>query len=377
MKDSVYIIHGKELDGYKYPEGCPFNSSRAGRACKILASIGLFSGDGHEIIAPVPANREDLESFHTSRYLDALVRASRGSIDAEFLVMGLGSPDCPLFPDIYNYPVWGVGASLTAARMILDGKARSVFNPSGGFHHAGSEYASGFCYLNDIVLACMMLTRASMKVMFIDIDVHHCDGVQDAFYDRNDVLTLSFHESGETLFPGTGYVGEIGKDKGMGYSVNVPLPVHTYDDAYIEAFKSIALPLVSAYNPDVIVLEAGMDALAGDPLAHLNLTNNAYADVVKLLKGTSRPLLVTGGGGYNVANTARGWALIWSILTGDDYSDDAMLGMGGVMMQSSEWRGGLRDRILVPDDRVRQKVDFVIKQITNEVKALVFPFHGI
>jgi acetoin utilization protein AcuC len=292
--------------------------------------------------------------------------------------MGLGTPDCPIFPGMYEYVTLAAGGTLTAARAILAGEARVAFNPSGGFHHAQPGNAAGFCYVNDIVLAALELREAVPRVLFLDIDVHHCDGVQDAFYARADVMTISMHETGRTLFPGTGGVEETGRGEGLGYTVNIPLPVGTYDAAYLRAFREIVVPLIGAYDPDAILLEIGMDTLAGDPLAHLHLTNNAPAEIVAEVLNFGKPLVATGGGGYNIENTVRGWALCWSVLCGDQSRhDDQMIGMGGVMLENTDWSGGLRDRVLLSDAGRRADVDREIDAAIAAVRRTVFPVHGL
>jgi len=326
----------------------------------------------------VAATREELLTFHVEPYLDVLEKAPQGFLDIEGLFMGLGTPETPIFAGMYEYAVLAAGASLTAAKLLLAGQADIAFNPSGGYHHAHAAHASGFCYVNDVVLACEHLARAGKRVLFIDIDAHHSDGVQDAFYDRRDVTTMSFHESGRTLFPGTGFEEDIGEGEGEGYSINVPMPAGAYDEAYLRAFREIAPPLAAALAPDVIVLEAGMDCLAGDPLTHLALTNNAYAEAVRIVRDMGKPLLVTGGGGYNVANAARGYALVWVVLCGEDaQSDDMGLGLGGVMMGTGDWLGGLRDRQLVTTAAQRAEVDPAVDETIRKVKDFVFPRHGL
>jgi len=307
-----------------------------------------------------------------------LEKAGHGHIDPlDAVKAGLGVPDCPIFANMFEYLSLAAGASVTGARRILDGDAHIVFNPSGGFHHAQPANAAGFCYLNDIVLAALEFTAAGKRVLFLDIDVHHCDGVQDAFYARSDVMTISLHESGRTLFPGTGFAEEIGIGEGRGYSVNLPLPVGTYDAAYERAFREAALPLIVAYDPDVVILEIGMDGLAGDPLAHLHLTNNVYADIVGAVVRLGKPVLATGGGGYNVENTVRGWALLWGVLCGEDHTHDLMLGMGGVMLQNTDWLGGLRDRVMLTDGGRRATVDAEIGEVIDKIRSVVFPIHGL
>ena len=167
--------------------------------------MGMLNGKDFGEFPPRPAQRSEMQEFHSPAYLDVLQEASRGNLDIEGLHMGLGTPECPVFKDLYDYASLACGATLTGAEMILSGQTSVAFNPSGGYHHAHPSKASGFCYINDVVLACMKLTSAGKRVLFLDVDVHHCDGVQEAFYSRSDVMTISFHESGKTLFPGTGF----------------------------------------------------------------------------------------------------------------------------------------------------------------------------
>ena len=329
-------------------------------------------------VAPEPAERIVLKKFHSARYLHALKEASEGKFNTEALGMGIGTPDCPIFEGMYEYSVLACGGTLIAANLILSGSADVAFNPSGGYHHAGPERASGFCYINDVVIACMILAEQGKRVLYLDVDVHHGDGVAYAFYDRCDVMTISFHQSGRTLFPGTGFEDEVGTGDGTGYCVNVPLPVGTYDEAYMKAFETIALPLIAAYNPDVIVFELGADGLAGDPLANLHLTNNVYANIINHLLSFNKPILATGGGGYNVDNTVRAWALAWSLLVGADIEQQDMnLGVGGVMMETTDWQGGLRDRELVVSEPQRQAVAPAVEATIEAVEKNVFTIHGL
>lgn len=372
------FIHCPELEQYPYPDACPFKTSRAGRVRAMLASMGLLTGGDKAEAAPRAAAFEDMAQFHTPGYLDALRRAGDGEYEVDWLYMNLGTGDCPVFHGMYDYAALAAGATLTGAQLIADGTARIAFNPSGGYHHAFDDHAGGFCYVNDVVLGCLALTQAGKKCLFLDIDVHHCDGVQAAFYDRADVMTISLHQDGRTLFPGTGYSDEIGRDSGKGYAVNLPLPVGTYDEIYLEAFRAVVLPLIRAYNPDVIVLEAGADTLAGDPLAGLSMTNNVFVDVINHLLAFDKPILATGGGGYNVDNAVRAWALVWTALCGEQMGD-LTAGMGGVMLENMDWAGGagLRDRVLIPAKQQIENVAPMVRQTIEQVKRLVFPIHGI
>ena len=368
------FIYSSELEKYRYPPEHPFNTIRAKRTREIVNSLGLLTGDGRREVPPVPAERLVLKKFHSARYLHALKTAAKGRWDTEALNMGIGTGDCPIFEGLYEYAVLATGATLVGAKLILSGEAEVAFNPSGGFHHAMPEQASGFCYINDVALGCITLTEAGKRVLYLDVDVHHGDGVAYAFYDRCDVMTISLHQNPRTLFPGTGFEDEIGTGKGKGYCINVPLPVGTYDQAYMKAFEAVALPLIKVYKPDVFVFELGADALAGDPLAHLFLTNNVYVEVINHLLSFNKPILATGGGGYNVDNTARAWALAWTVLCGADIDNHAV---GGVMLSSTEWQGGLKDGARVVSDQQRDTVMPVIDTVIEAVKAKIFPIHGL
>ena len=371
------FLHSQEMETFSYPRDCPFRTDRAARTRSILASFGLLTGTHRREVAPRPAGREVLETFHIPEYLDALQDAAAGHLTIEALHMGIGTADCPVFRGMYAYADLACGATVQGADLLLAGEVDVAFNPSGGYHHAHAERAAGFCYLNDVVLGCDRLARAGRRVLFLDVDAHHSDGVQEAFYARDDVMVISLHQNGKTLFPGTGFEEDIGTGQGEGYSVNLPLPPGTYDEAYLRVVREVVLPLIGAYKPDVIALEVGMDCLVGDPLVNLSLTNNAYADVVHAVRAFGRPILAVGGGGYHADNTARGWALVWSVLCGDDDTQDLMAGLGGVLLESTDHVAGLRDRAQVVEPGVRKRVDAELDAAVRKVKQCVFKYHGL
>jgi len=375
-KKAVFI-HSEEIEKYHYPEDCPFKTERAARTRRTLYTMGLLWGETTREAAPVPAPRTVLKKFHSARYLHALKAAQNGKWELDALNMGIGTPDCPIFRGMYDYAVLAAGGTLVGAEMILSGQADLAFNPSGGFHHAFPEKAAGFCYINDCALACAVLAEAGKRVLYLDIDVHNGDGVAFAFYGRADVMTISLHENPRTLFPGTGFEDEIGEGEGRGYCVNLPMPVGTFDQAYLYAFEEIVPPLIKAYNPDVIVFELGADTLAGDPLAHLQLTNNVYAEVINRLLGFNKPILATGGGGYHMENTVRAWALGGTVLSGQDLADGMDAAIGGVMLQSLDWQGGFRDRELPVTNQQREMVLPPLQVSIDTIKAKVFPIHGL
>jgi acetoin utilization protein AcuC len=371
------LIHSPQLEQYEYPPDHPFSTLRAKKMRKLIESMGLLSGDNVVELGPEAASEAMLEKFHTARYLKALRAVSDGHPDAEAIAMGIGSTDCPVFEGLYDYAALATGGTILGASLVMDGKTQIAFNPSGGYHHAAPERAAGFCYIDDVALACEVLAEAGMKVLYLDVDVHHGDGVAYGFYDRSDVMTISLHENPRILFPGTGFEDEIGRSQGEGYCVNIPLPVGTFDLMYMKAFEDLVLPLVKAYDPDVFVFELGADGLAGDPLAHLQLTNNTYADVIDHLLSFDKPILATGGGGYDIENTVRAWSLAWSIFSDAEDTHDMSVGMGGVYLQSTEWEGGLRDRELPVAGPQRAFVAETIEATTRNVKRNVFHYHGL
>jgi acetoin utilization protein AcuC len=374
---SLAFLYSPEVETLSYPPDCPFKVQRAGITRLRLHSFGLLGDDTRFEFEPRPAAIADLKQFHTAHYLEEMQRTADGDLTVDGLRMGFGGSDTPVFKGMFDFGSWACGAGLAAADLLLHGRADVAFNLLGGFHHAFAERASGFCYLNDAVLACMRLAGAGKRVLYLDVDAHHGDGVQSAFYDRKDVLTISLHESGKTLFPWGGFEDEIGEGAGRGFNVNVPLPAETYDEAFLEAFDSLVVPLAENFKPEALVLELGMDILAGDPLTHLRMTNNVVVEIVERVMKWNCPILVAGGGGYHVENTVRGWALAWRTFCGENDDCDFALGMGGVMLANSDWAGGLRDRVLPVLSEQRRAVEPELRTTIETVINNVFPLHGI
>lgn len=371
------FIYSGEIEGYRYPRDCPFKTERAQRTKGILSSMEYYTGQGRVEIAPERATNDELLLYHTKEYLDALKRVSSGRVGSQDLFMGFGTDDCPIFPDLYRYSVLAVGGSITAAKLILDGKIDIAFNPNGGFHHALPDKAGGFCYINDVVLACKTLANSDKKVLCLDLDAHFGNGTQPAFYDSSRVFTISFHESGKTLFPWGGSENEIGEGKGKGYNMNMPFHAGTDDDIYMKAFKELVPPLIDAFNPDVIVLLIGMDILSVDPLTHFRMTNNSIADIIPLITAYDKPILALGAGGYTTEDTARGWALCWTALCGIELDEDLNIGMGGVFLGSAEWNAGLRDKHIYLQGDIKDVVKADVDSKIEILKKTVFALHGI
>jgi acetoin utilization protein AcuC len=378
LKDrQLAFVYPPGIERLHYPPDCPFKMERAGLTRRRLASFGLLGGPGRTEHGGRAASLEELGRFHSPRYLEELQRASEGDLSVAGFHMGLGGPDTPIFPDMFACGAGAAGAALTAADLLIDGRADIAFHLCGGFHHAMPEKAAGFCYVNDMVLACMRLAEAGRRVVYLDVDAHHGDGVQAAFYRRSDVFTISLHESGKTLFPWGGFESECGEGPGLGFNANVSLPAATYDGAFLAALDRVALPLMRSYDPDVIVVELGLDALAGDPLTHLRLTNQVVPELAERLLALNRPLLIAGGGGYHVENTVRGWALAWQAFAGEADDHDFSAGMGGVMLANADWAGGLRDLSLPVSAEQRRLVDPALEASVQAAIQHVFHHHGL
>jgi acetoin utilization protein AcuC len=378
MTHAKYVfIHSDEIEHYRYPASCPFKTERAGLTKSILSKAHSYTGKDREEVAPIPLTEPELLLFHTPQYIERLKRVSSGIIDSTDLFAGLGTDDCPIFADLYTYACLAAGGTLTAARCILEGGSRLAFNPSGGYHHAYSDMAGGFCYVNDVAVGCRALANAGKRVFCLDLDVHHGNGTQAAFYTDPSVFTVSLHESGKTLFPWGGFETEIGEGPGKGYNVNLPFPAGTVDDIYIPAFSEIVPPLLSAYKPDVIVLDVGMDILSVDPLSHFKMTNNGIAEIMPVLMRQNVPILMVGGGGYNPQAAARGWALLWTILCGIEPEFDMTIGMGGDFLGNSEWNAGLRDMRIYARGDDRERIQTEVDRTVEYIKKTVFPIHGI
>jgi acetoin utilization protein AcuC len=214
------------------------------------------------------------------------------------------------------------GGTLVAMEEVLAGRVRVAFNGSGGLHHAMRSRASGFCIYNDPAIVCGLLADRGLKVAYVDIDAHHGDGVQEAFYDTDQVLTISLHQDGHTLFPGTGFADERGTGRGAGFSVNVPLPPFTDDRAYVRAFDEVVPPLLSRFGPDVLVTQQGIDPHFSDPLTHLQLSTHAREHVVRWFVATPHPWVAMGGGGYSLDAVRRTWAMEFLLMLGAPVPDD-------------------------------------------------------
>ncbi|XP_043912967.1 histone deacetylase 8 [Protopterus annectens] len=289
--------------------------SRASMVHSLIEAYGLLPY--MRVVRPKPATMEEMATFHTHAYLQHLQLVSEEGDDdnPESVEYGLGY-DCPTSKGIYDYAAAVGGATLTAAQCLIDQKCKIAINWPGGWHHAKKDEASGFCYVNDAVLGILRLRQKYERVLYIDLDLHHSDGVDDAFCFTSKVMTVSLHKFSPGFFPGTGDVTDIGLGKGRWYSVNVPLQDGIQDDRYFHVCESILKEVCTAFNPEAVVLQLGADTLAGDPMCCFNMTPVGIAKCLKYVLHWELPTLILGGGGYNLANTARCWTYLTGVILG-------------------------------------------------------------
>jgi acetoin utilization protein AcuC len=316
----------------------PMNPVRLDLTIRLARELGVL--DQVELLAPVSASDSDLLRVHDGTYLDAVRQAS---CDPTFTGFGLGTDDDPVFTGMYEASALIAGGSALAARQVWSGSSLHAVNIAGGLHHAMRGNASGFCVFNDVVLAIRELLDAGAKrIAYIDVDVHHGDGVQAAFYDDPRVLTISLHQDPRTLFPGTGMPSETGTGAGEGTAVNVALPPGTTDNGWLRAFRAVVPSAVRSFAPDVLVTQCGCDTHHEDPLANLELSVDGQRTAIAELHALAHEVaggrwLALGGGGYGVLRCVpRTWTHLIAEAAGTPVAADTAVPPG--------WTSYLRGR---------------------------------
>ncbi|HSB34520.1 MAG TPA: acetoin utilization protein AcuC [Nitrospirota bacterium] len=369
------FIYSDRFAGFDYGSGHPLKPMRLKLTYELIKACGLLDSPDPRLMDPPVASVEDLLAWHTAGYIDILKAANGGKYVPGAEEFGLGPGDNPIFTGMFDWSRLIAGASLKAADLVDSGEAAVAFNISGGLHHAMSGHASGFCYVNDPVLAIKLLVDRGRKVAYIDIDAHHGDGVQEAFYNTDKVLTISLHETGRALFPGSGFEHEAGEGAGKGHSVNVPLPPDTDDELFLHALSEVVPSLVDAFRPDIVVSQLGVDTFRSDPLAHLNLTTNGFSRAVAIIQSLAPKWVALGGGGYDIANVARAWTLAWGIMNGIDAPDE----IPETFLRQYPGAGfigrKLRDELFIlrggKKEAMKKEVDRVIGDIRNKIFPLI------
>ncbi|KAG9510141.1 Histone deacetylase 3 [Fragariocoptes setiger] len=311
-----------DVGNYHYGKHHPMKPHRLSVTHSLIMSYNLHTK--MNIYRPYNASIMDMCRFHSDQYIDFLSRVTPSNINefSKYLTAFNVGEDCPVFEGLYNFCSKYCGASLQGAQQLNNKQCDIAINWSGGLHHAKKFEASGFCYVNDIVIAILELLKHHVRVLYIDIDIHHGDGVQEAFYLTDRVMTVSFHKYGSLFFPGTGDMYETGAESGRFYSVNVPLKEGIDDTNYATVFKPIITDVIQFYQPTAIVLQCGADSLAGDRLGCFNLSIRGHGECVKFVKSFGLPLLVLGGGGYTLRNVSRCWTYETSLLVDEEISNE-------------------------------------------------------
>ncbi|KAG6509005.1 hypothetical protein ZIOFF_034391 [Zingiber officinale] len=319
-KRRVCYYYEPEIGNYYYGQGNAMKPHRVRMTHSLLEGYGLLHR--MRVLRPIPASNRDLLRFHSDDYIAFLRSATPDRhLDADILRRFNMSDDCPVFYGLFDYCQSYAGASVCAARELNRGRADIAINWSGGLHHAKRSEASGFCYVNDIVLAILKLLEVHKRVLYVDIDIHHGDGVEEAFYLTDRVMTVSFHKFGD-YFPGTGHIGDIGYGKGQHYAINVPLDEGIDDESYHYVFKPIMEKVMEAFRPDAVVLQCGADSLSGDRLGCFNLSIKGHSDCIRYMRSFNVPLLLLGGGGYTLRNVARCWCYETGVALGVELDDE-------------------------------------------------------
>ncbi|MCJ7738200.1 MAG: acetoin utilization protein AcuC [Anaerolineae bacterium] len=319
------FICSEDLWSAGFPDWHPLRPERLRRTYELLGAYRAFDDPASDMVSVRPITRSDLLLFHTPEYITAVETLSRGESRALGLRYGFIPQETPPFAGMYEIEGLKASGSLIAAQLVAQREVDVAFNFSGGMHHAGPAHASGFCIFNDPAIAIQWLVRQGFRVAYVDIDAHHGDGVQNAFYDTDQVLTISLHQAGMMFFPGTGFPEEVGEDAGYGYSINVPFLAGSDEKLMLWAFRQVVPSLVGQFAPDVLVTQLGVDGHYRDPLPLLGLTTRGYAAMIEelaTLAGRAAGWVALGGGGYDIDVVARAWTLAYGVMSGQEFSND-------------------------------------------------------
>lgn len=321
MGDGAIFVFSEKLLNYKFRQDHPFNQKRIQLTMDLLKMIGALTPD--QIVPPRMATDQELFLNHDPEFIEAVKMAGMGKLSVERAEnYGLGTDDTPIFPGMHEASSIVVGGTLTAVDYVMQNSGKHALHLGGGLHHSLRGKASGFCVYNDCSVAIKYIReKYDARVLYIDTDAHHGDGVQWAFYDDPNVCTVSIHETGRYLFPGTGNIHERGLGLGYGYSFNIPLDAFTEDESWLFAYRETITKVAEYFEPDVILTQNGSDAHYLDPLTHLASTIEIYREIPKLAheiahKYAEGRWIAVGGGGYDIWRVVpRAWALIWLEMT--------------------------------------------------------------
>lgn len=320
MKNAVFVYSPEQLS-YKFSDTHPFNHKRLILTMELLKNIGALSDE--DIIPARMATEEEIRLVHDPSYIEIVKKAGQGLLTPEQAEpYGIGTEDTPIFPNMHEASCLLVGGTLQAVDYVMEGKSRHALNLGGGLHHGFRGRASGFCIYNDSSIAIRYIQeKYQARVLYVDTDAHHGDGVQWTFYDDPNVCTFSIHETGKYLFPGTGNVSERGNGQGYGTSFNFPLEAFTEDESFLMVYEQALREVIEYFKPDVLFTQNGADAHYFDPLTHLNASMKIYREIPKLAHELAHEYcegrwIAVGGGGYDMWRVVpRAWSMIWLEMT--------------------------------------------------------------
>lgn len=377
MYNDLALIYSRRFDTYSYGTLHPMKVERYRLTYDLMQACGLTDVSGVEVVEALPATREDLLKFHRSDYLDILAQYSRDNTSCANFKYGLGDMENPVFEGLYEWISLMCGGTITAVREVVKHGRRAAFSMAGGWHHGFAARASGFCYLNDVVVALKPLLEQGKRIVYVDLDAHHGDGVQQAFYATDQVLTISMHECSKDFYPYSGFVRESGAGAGYGYCVNIPLVPHSDDLILEQALQRIVLPLIEAYKPDLLITQMGADFMRTDPLTRLEGTTAFMEYAARRFMATGLPWVAVGGGGYHSVNVARAWTILWASMLDIELPYVLPLDFQGIVNELGFDQNLLRDppHMANPDDFSRAQ-----KALDENVAFLerrIFPLYHI
>ncbi|VEU44453.1 unnamed protein product [Pseudo-nitzschia multistriata] len=317
----VSYFYDAEVGNYHYGQGHLMKPHRIRMTHNLVVNYGLYRK--MEVFRPRLVSPVEMTRYHSDEYvnfLKVITPDNMGEYSRQLQRFNVGE-DCPVFDGLFDFCQLYTSGSMGGAARLNENAADIVINWAGGFHHGKRAEASGFCYINDCVLAILELLKKHERVLYIDIGIHHGDGVEEAFYKTNRVMTCSFHKFGD-FFPGTGDVRDLGHGDGENYSINVPLKEGMDDESYASVFRPIVGKIMEVFAPGAVVLQCGADSLSGDRLGCFNLSVRGHADCVRFVRSFGIPMLVLGGGGYTLRNVPRCWTYETAVLTGEDIKDE-------------------------------------------------------
>jgi len=309
------LIYHPDYKKYDLGQDHPFDPRRAEMVLDLLKELGCLK----QIVKPEKLIPQDLYEIHDKDYVNAIESVSDGKTIPNIEDYGLGTLDNPVVPGMAEGARLQAGGTVLGAELLIQNKANKVLQMGGGFHHARKNTAEGFCIYSDLALAIKKMINQGWHVVYLDLDVHHGDGVQEIFYSEENVMTISLHESGEYLFPGTGWIYELGKGMGRSLKLNIPLEPFTEGSSYLEVFNGVVAPALSWFKPDALVVQTGADAHFSDPLADLMLNTQDFEKIYRKVielgnRYCQRRILFTFGGGYSLTATPRIWAILYFLL---------------------------------------------------------------